>query len=175
MRKPPSTVTRRFSQDKRSHGNRSIPRALQYLRKKIRTPDLSRGWYHRSDLATLVPHGFTRLSQLHEDTGINGDAQLHAGSPQSREQNYSTHAAISPQKIRIPDLSRGWYHRSDLTTQVPHGLTWSSLLHEDTAVDGDAQVHAGLPQSHEQKYSMRAAISPQKNKDAGFVEGLVSP
>ena len=111
MRTPPSTVTRRFTQDYRSLMNRSILCARPYLRKKIRTPD----------------------------------------------------------------LSRVWYHRSDLTTQVPHGLTWSSLLHEDTAVDGDAQVLAGSPQSQEQKYSMRASLSPQKNKDAGFVDGLVSP
>ena len=84
-------------------------------------------------------------------------------------------ASLSPQKIRTPDLSMVWYHRSDLATQVPHGFTWLSLLHEDIGVDGDAQVLAGSPQSPEQKYSTRAAISPQKNKDPGFVEGLVSP
>jgi len=46
-------------------------------------------WYHRSDLATQVPHGFTRPSQLHEDIAVDDDAQVHAGSPQSQEQKYS--------------------------------------------------------------------------------------
>ena len=36
-------------------------------------------WYHRSDLTTQVPHDFTRPSQLHENIGVDGDAQVHAG------------------------------------------------------------------------------------------------
>ena len=65
-------------------------------------------WYHRSDLATQVPHGFTRPSQLHEDTAVEGDAQVLAGSPQSQEQKYSQPNHNRAQynlrkKIRTPD------------------------------------------------------------------------
>ena len=72
-------MPRRYMQDDGGPGTRVIPRALPYLRKKIMIPDLSMVWYHRSDLTTQVPHGFTRLSQLHEDTAVDGDAQVLAG------------------------------------------------------------------------------------------------
>ena len=104
--------------------------------------DLGSDLIHRVDYSGAAR--FHLAISTSEDTGVGG---RRAGSCRitavTGPEVFYARCLFSAKKIMIPDLSRGWYHRSDLTNQVPHCFTWPSQLHEDTAGDGDAQIHAG--------------------------------